>query len=331
MANAITPIIPGNIFLADHILANANTGVIVIGKNRGPSGGSGIARDSTVALKKAISESVDRRSLMVAKGLGRKVPFFNLIKQEVVFSELKAISFTDSDSAYVDTTGTAAHSSARMAINNAIVELIQKNSIFLFWYCHRGYLLRKHLIRSQIRPSDFDNIYFICETSFKPLYSVCCIYDYGNRIQVGSGSDLNIKRAMMKSYNELLMEMFQDKTNHYINVNQHDYESSDQCMRNYGIGLLHELEIYSDITGMKSDSVESNNWVMLLPKWIENLYVTFLPNSLYSSLFVVRASSPELFMHIPVKKAILKSKKYENMPVNITESDIKKTPDCPID
>lgn len=107
----------------------------------GPVDCGSIDQNKKRAILKAFSESVERRALVIgAKGDIEEdwIQSFDLINKCISKIPKGYSKFNNRCSIISDTSGTATHFNSKAAMLNAIKELLEKNSTFLFWYGKQG-------------------------------------------------------------------------------------------------------------------------------------------------------------------------------------------------
>ncbi|MBQ5153377.1 hypothetical protein EGM85_08765 [Macrococcus caseolyticus] len=104
-----------------------------------------------------------------------------------------------------DTTGTASHFVSEFAIVNAIKELFEKNSLFLFWFKQRGFKVSNsgNFINTYFKEK-YKNIYLFLNDDFSPF--ICCTafaIDKNEIIANGSGISFNLEFSIQNALEEL--------------------------------------------------------------------------------------------------------------------------------
>lgn len=291
-----------------------------------PYGCTGISLDKKTAFKKALSESIDRRASMLYK-LKFKEEFiegFNIINKKIVSIPRLECCYNSSLENYIDTTGTAVHYQSYSAMHNSVFELLQKNSLFLFWYSDYGYIFE----------IDNEDIYFI-EDSFYPIITLICINLQKNFVSIGLGTGLSIREAKTASENEcyliktIINELSYKAENNLkmdeVEIEQHSsFHSSKVRKRIYE--KINDYEYYK--SGQKNYTF--NEAINMLPKWLTNLNIIQIPQTIRNDLTCYKAHSSDLLMSAPKNTNINLSKNVNKKTINISTAELNKIPSLPI-
>nr|WP_275433814.1 YcaO-like family protein [Priestia flexa] len=241
---------------------------------------------------------------------------------------------------FVDTTGTAAHPISNNAVFNAVSELIEKNSIFLFWYGKMGRKVNNiypcfysnYLIKQGYKLHHFLIDYFM---PFKVIITIALSEKTPLKFKFGIGSSLDFKSAIHKSlaetyllgsYYEVLY--YNTKNQHYDIEEQEEIEKfNDKEILNYIYKIINNCNIYN-IQNEKSFNIEK--LYKNLPIWIKQLLIVNLPQFLREDLIVVKAFSPQLLNCIPKKSHIDINVEINKQTLDLKKQDLANIPDCPI-
>lgn len=310
------------------------------GNRIGPVGSNAISKSRTMAIKKSFSESLERRALMLG-GVKNKesnlVPTFDLISSEISQLPYEYTTYRTEKPNSIDTTGTAAHINSELAVKKALLELIEKNALFLFWYGKKGYILEqslynKHYINERIEKKGF-NVKLFVNTDFHPLKVVfAVIFDNNIIYSAGVGCSINIAESINLALEEAYLLKWQNIYVDFIALN-HKYKKKIDL--NYHKSCIMHLKSIENYYQGKLDSeydycTEKEGLELILsaiPNWVKNIHVIYL-TSLIRNIKVVKIFSEELYNHIPVKNLIDLSHPINREILSLTENEIRNIPEC---
>ncbi|WP_433745927.1 YcaO-like family protein [Falsibacillus pallidus] len=312
--------IPESLFVGKNLYyAFSKTNSFLLNGYMGPIGGNGISNDKKIAMKKAFSEMIERRNLMLG---GSRLPSKKVISYDFINKTISEIPHElttySHDLPYpIDTTGTAVHPNSQIAIYNAIKELLEKNSLFLFWY---GKLGKKIIVQNNFHEllpeitTKYSVRCFINE-SFSPL-KVCIFFIFKDEriISTGVGSSIDWLKACRIAIEEAIVLYQQDMINSDFSsfILQEKFQSNfiDEKLNKY-IKEFEQLQEYPTDTYYFDDKDEypDNNGSLelllsSLPSWIKELHSVIIPQKINRKLICIKVFSPNLFNHIPIKKYI---------------------------
>lgn len=304
----------------------------------GPSGCNSISDNKNNAIIKAFSESLERRALMLG-GLidpteqNDKVQTIELINQDISSLPHKLTRY-HTEKPMIDTTGTASHFYSESAIKNAILELLEKNALFLFWYGKRGSLIdlpffSQHFLYNKLKNEGLKVKTFVNE-DFTPV-NVCItiIHDDNYIYSGGLKAGYNIQEIYDYALNEAYLLKEQ---NYYSDTVVKGHKNKRNMSYGYHKKCLEHLDMIEHnnecnvISTAKDYSV--NELVESLPLWITNLHIFLLKKENYNSLKCVKAFSYDLHNHIPLNSRINLKTTINKKLLRLTESDLKRIPNC---
>lgn len=285
-----------------------------------PYGCTGIDQNKITAFKKGFSESLDRRANMIYKlRPGVEINTFSLIDKKITKLESEKAGFRNLDPV-IDTTATAAHPDINKAYLNALFELFQKNSLFLFWY---GKNMGFHL-----ENNNDENEYYIVETTFAPILTVINIKLDMDWFSIGLGTDINLNKAIKSSKNErLLLDKMAKEKNDYVKPKGSIYSNPKN------IRFLKEK-----IEGIKNKSIyqekltPQKNIIESLPKWLKDIRVFIIPQQISAFLKVdtVKIYSSQLFLSVPRKDNLDLKKDINIFTLKLSNTDLENHPEMPM-
>ncbi|WDM20586.1 YcaO-like family protein [Paenibacillus polymyxa] len=306
----------------------------------GPVGCGAVSFEKNDTVKKAFSESVERRSLLFgAKSNELQMSAaFDLINKKIKYVPTIYTKYREEEP-IIDTTGTAVHTRGDIAIFNALTELLEKNSVFLLWYGRLAYILEvehsslyyKKKIQESIK------VKFFLQNFFSPLNVVICMFEDTKspiRYKFGIGSDLNLDVAIDKAISEaFFLGQYHDIKNFYENNNNSNFVRVDSHLDDY-IEELKKLPLYKSCTIVEPNQQDYNeklnSIIKNLPKWIENLFVFVLKQKIHNNLSAVKIISKDLMLHVPIKEYMNLNLNINKNTILLTEEKLRAIPDCPI-
>ncbi|MFC0416984.1 YcaO-like family protein [Cytobacillus solani] len=307
-----------------------------------------VSEEKGLSVKKAFSESIERRALMKGakelKGDGTKSIVYDILRKEVQTLPIEYTKYRETPP-HIDTTGTATHSNGKIAVFNAVSELLEKNSVFLLWYGKDTKKIKHNQFSSIYKDYLlFENsgIHLFLQSTFFPLFIVVAIIKCDPRYSLlkykfGVGSSFNLDEAINKALSEAY---FLGKYNEHVYFFNKYQEYDDIALtfqfeeetQNYIEDFIHLEETSSTIyTNFDLSAKEKLGYVVNnLPKWIKDLKVSILLQSVDNNLIIAKVYSESLYTHIPIKKYIDLNKDINKKYLKLKEEDFSIVPDCPI-
>lgn len=306
----------------------------IIDESVGPETGSSASFNKLEALIKSVSESIERRSSMlganVSKDYNSEVETWDMVKGRKGILKQR---YTRLSNNKTDTTGAAIHVNSNLAIYNALRELIEKNSLFLFWYGFIGNRINADFYKENkyytfFSQNGFETTVFINDF-FKPFTTAIVIsYKEEDQFICGLGSDVNIEKCIEHAFKEAFLIGYMqyyailaglgkdknnwacvDKINHLQNLKKLDYAMMD---------LEGEYEFTLE------------DLVSKLPKFMTELHLIYIEQRLVPNLKCVRVYSKDLINCLPLKKNIDFTSSINQQTIKLNEKSLAKIPECPI-
>ncbi|MBN8194218.1 YcaO-like family protein [Bacillus sp. NTK074B] len=326
---------PDSLFISSNYYPSfTKVGFIIKNGYASPNGANAIAPSKQLSVKKAFSEILERRNLLLGGSVSKedKVPTWDIVGNKSSYLPYEYTTYQTEGPFPSDTTGTATHFNSIDAVEIAVKELLEKNALFLFWYGKVGKRLEinsdilnltihKHLER------EIDDLKMFVNTSFGHLKVVFTILlKKGSIISCGIGTSFSIEEAIKKSLEESYILKWQKEFNNilsleFMNVapDTINHESQMEYLEH-----LSQLPIY---TRQSDDEVNSGIYPCI-PSWVTNMHVIMLQNKLYPSLKCVKVFSTDLYNHVPLHQYIKATQKINIQTINLSESEILSIPDC---
>ncbi|GEB35565.1 MULTISPECIES: YcaO-like family protein [Brevibacillus] len=319
----------------------------------GPVDCGAISQRKRKSVLKAFSESIERRALVIGargdaiEGLAES---FDIMNRKVAKIPRRFTQLCKEDSIVCDTTGTAAHFNSKLAQSNAIKELLEKNSTFLFWYGRQGKkidLSQHYSIYVSLFQAEGYQVQAYVEETFKPLKVVFVFAKNANHItpftfMTGVGSSISLSNAIHKGLSEayLLKNVYDDYFYRYQleGLEPSSYtaivlkaQTDSECLKH--LELFNKLDTYQevdeDIT-LSEAEVETDLIVKNLPVWVKELHTTVLYQTVNKNLIIIKAYSPNLYNHVALKTYIDLDRDVNRYTVNLTQDTLNHIPTCPI-
>lgn len=308
-------------------------GTIKKGKYLGPTGSNALSSDKTLAMKKSLSEAVERKALMAGGVIDAEgyCPTYDLIQNKISSLSHEFTSYRITTPHIIDSTGTSAHINSQLALQKALEELLEKNSLFLFWYGREGWKLRLedyeyHPLFNQIIKEGYDLLVFL-NVSFPPLYTVIVVIYTGNLIiSTGISASLDFNLALDAAIREAYLLKWEK---HGLDLriqtrsNRDDLEYLNHLMNfDYFDKEKKSTEYYISKKSYLEDLLEC------IPKWVSNLHTFVLKNTTFPNLTCIKVFSTDLYNHLPQKKYLDLNQTINKMTLNINEEQLIKICNC---
>lgn len=303
----------------------------------GPSGCNAISTNKKSSVLKSFSESLERRAIMLGGKVhtsikeNKYVKVWDIINNKEDLLEYQYTRYRNSHPHNIDTTGSASHIDSTLAINNALKELLEKNSLFLFWYGKDGYKLNTNNLEDnpyykRLKKNGFD-IQIFTNDYFSPLLCVFTIITKNNLIySTGVGSGFYWEEVINRSLAEAYLLGWQ-------NIVLNNIKSFNQIKHIECINYMEqnfEEKPNSFITPQYKSGMDNESELLLksIPGWVKKVFVIHLNKSMYNKLKCVKVFSPDLNNHIPIKSRIDLKQPINLHTININKNHLKKIPDC---
>ncbi|MEW4371345.1 YcaO-like family protein [Paenibacillus kandeliae] len=307
----------------------------------GPDTASAIDINKQLSIKKAFSEIVERRALMF--GNINNTPYidaFELISNKPAVLNSNYATYNQEEDLFTDTTGSAAHYSSKSAIYSALLELIEKNALFLFWYGKKGHRITNQQlkeVKSLSKNTVFNHLnntkkLMVFESDFfHPLHIVYTIViDQNIIVSSGVGSSFCFEEALQHSFNEAYLLLWKNESLLLFYRNDSDYRTYSESPENI-LTYLNQFPTAKEINQIfsyKSQNKHIPDLLDTLPPWIEKIYLIPLTQCISKHLKCIKIFSPYMYNHIPSKKNINLNNPMNVYTINLKSEQMAKIPDC---
>ncbi len=330
-----------NIFQTYRHIATSRLGSFVKGGYIGPDVGTAVSHNKILACKKAVSEAIERRAIMLGgKEIHGYVETWELIGKQKSKLPVCFTTYSDKFPHYIDTTGSASYPDSQKAVFYAIKELLEKNALLLFWYLKNGYRIDSSLFNImnnayyRLLSRKYEVSIFLC-TYFSPLKVVfTLIYSDDSYPMGGVGSSLNFKEAIIKSLEETYLlkclELINDDIKIFPKSNKGSEEDKLSCVRY--VEELSTLDTYKYTEKDDGPTNEKGDLRLLfncIPEWVADLHLIFLPQLMFPALKCVKVFSRDLLNCLPSKKTINPDIKICKK-FGLNTEKLEQVVDCPI-
>lgn len=283
-----------------------------------PFGCTGIDENKITAIKKGFSESLDRRANLLYKAL----PLQDISTYSLMDNKVKKLSskyaYYQIGQTRVDSTGTAAHPSGKQALENALFELLQKNSLFILWYGNR---------KGKLINSEDDNYKYIVDDTFFPVFTVLCINIREDYFTIGLGTGLDIKNNMIIARNE----------NDLINNLMH-FKVENEDYFKYFKGLKQRRYLENKINALEKVEIDNiNNYsdkdiLNNMPMWLNDLRAYVIPQTISRmfNILTVKIYSSQLYLSVPRKADLNLEKDINKYTLNLNKEKLAMIPEMPM-
>lgn len=299
----------------------------------GPENGSSAGYNKHEVLIRATSEAIERRSSMIgsfSKKVDKKVKTWNVIKNKIDRLDRE---YTRMLEGKTDTTGSALHIKSSTAIENAVKELLEKNALFLFWYGKMGYRIEeKYYLDNEyfniLSSAGFKTKVFI-NNYFEPLHTLFVISHKDNDLFLcGLGSHTNPLIALKHAFEEAYLIGYMQYYALSIGIKPDENLWWTEEKERH-IEKLAEIETV-ELNSIFYEDFNLNNIIQNLPKFIEDLHIIYLEQSLSKKLKGVRVYSKDLINCLPLKKNINISISLNQNTIQLSKEELLNYPECPM-
>lgn len=308
----------------EKFISHSSTSSVFINDEIAPTICDGVSKNKIIAVKKGFSESLDRRASLLLKSRNNNfTKTFNIFTNQVEEIPTEYTHYRSSNP-FIDTTGTAVHSDKKAVYTRAVFELLQKNSLFVFWYGKKGFLMEENINKDYIE-------YTIIENSFYPVVTAINFKFYEDYLSCGLGTDLNVSAAKeaAEDENTLINNLILKSNNVYQNLDRHSYHEFstyyDEYIYDYLKDMIKNLETYT----IDEKKYSFKDFLQDKPNWLNNIQTFMVPVTLNRKLVCVKTYSPQLYMSLPRKEFLDLRKDINKFTINIKELELEKIPNIP--
>ncbi|QYN59367.1 hypothetical protein GYM68_09005 [Lactobacillus panisapium] len=322
-------------FKKDPVYSETKFGPIVLFNKISPTSGNAIANSEHNAVKKSLSEAVERRILMQPIIKKQMYKSYDLITGSSKWINWKSLGYGSS----VDSTGTASHTDVKLAIIHSLEELLEKNVLIRIWYKKEAYNISQFGWKPDYPYSK--NTIFLINTFFLPFVTVVsACKDKNGYWHCGLSCTLNdVNKAKRASFQEMKLLWNQDTiyepyADNYDYVKKHinlfTYYTWSQNQKLHMESLVKNAPVYHKKIDFGYKTMTLSSIGMELSKKINHLNIVFLADSLLKGTdFSVRCVSDELISSVPTKRVC--EEKIRNKKLKfVTLKEIREHSECPI-
>ncbi|HEL1759498.1 TPA: YcaO-like family protein [Streptococcus suis] len=242
-----------------------------------------------VSLCKLFSEFLERNIIGVHYKSQKTLLTYDLLNCKLEYLQASDFSYGEKGKFNcVDTTGSAAGKTSYDVINKAISELIEKNELFLFWYCRKGKLIENNSFIQDILLkyglAEFENFLFISNNLSNWPTIIYISFNNTELVTTGICCDKKLSKAIEGAICE-------GKTLRVLEVLR-------------GLNIKTELDVYNFIRNYSSVGEMMNQNLkrtlihdLMIADWIDDLYISLFDSSIRGK--VVTVSSNSLIKCIP--------------------------------
>lgn len=307
---------------------------VVIDDYVGSETGSAIDFLKIESLRKATSEAIERRCSMLGVNSGgdpeKLVETWDLISKRKKMLKQK---YTRLLYGSTDTTGTAIHTDASIATFSAVKELLEKNSLFLFWYGSVGKKIESRYYEqnnyyNDFKTSGYQVSVFLCDF-FKPLLSVFVIaYKENDLFICGIGTDTDIEIAIKRAFEEAFLLGYMQYYGFLFDyaIDENNWSSPEKILHMEKLNSLSHANMcsYKGLNSSFDEVIDS------LPPFVQELHLIFIAQFLNPHLKCMRVYSQNLINCLPLKNNIDLSKEINTRTINLDKKTLNCIPQCPM-
>ena len=225
---------------------------------------------------------------------------------------------------YIDTSGTASGLKSKDIVDNAVLEIIEKNEMLLFWYLKKGYYINKtELLMKMINNIGFSSeqieIFYSRELTNNHVFIVILI-SQGKIVASGAGINKDSLKSLKKALLEARLLEWLNKNNPLSTMSKLD-EKEQQNTINY-VELLKQDLPHKDF----KRTVEKHT---VFEEWIKSMDVHVLNKRNNNTSLTIKCISKDLYNCLPLKKNIKDdlNKKIATI-YGLEKYVLENTPDC---
>lgn len=262
---------------------------------------SSIDKQKNKLLMKMYSEHLERTTIGFNYLKDNYIDGIDLFTNHLVSIKRSLLSYGENGKSEArDTTGSASgYVNSYEIIKKATSELIEKNELFLFWYCNQGERVSRQdtiAIEKHLNMDCYENHIFVAK-NLCSWPTIICI-SFMNKIVVGTGisCDSDYFRAIENAIAESKILRV---------LNSYKFDSI------YDFGIKKNEEIYNwvnsfqGLTGQNHFTHKIKNYNICMSDQIEDLFVYLLNTKTGQDGKTVSVTSSSLIKCLPTKKNIL--------------------------
>lgn len=311
-----------NSFLKSYKIVNSSLQVIKMNGLIAPYDVSAIDMSLQTAYCKSLNEFYERSRLAyLTFKENTDILCFDIINKKFKIFNSSSLGYGENEQlGYMDSTGTASGNNSMKLYHKAVLELIEKNDLLVFWYKKYGYRI---ILDSEIN-NIINNLGIIGEVKIYMInyisnaYTVIVFIIKNNKIRAtGIASSLIIKDAIRSALEEskLLLSIYSGC----------DYSPFERVKNESYVDYIDSLDILPSLN--ISNFVKYSD-IKLVP-WIKTLYLGVLNTKPFQEYITIRCFSEELISCLPTYTNIAYQKNKEILnDINFIFND--DIPDCPV-
>lgn len=310
-----------------YFLTQINIGYVNLSKVKtiaGITAGSASAIDKSkqLSLVKSYSEHMERFSLGIPLTRKNLIGSVNIIQKKTLKTKFSEFSYGNHKVGYNDTTGTASGRHADDIIQKAVLELIEKNELFCFWYGDKGKRVYcDDELENQIKQYNFIStsikIFLMNELSNYPTIIVLGFLDDELKT-TGVACSPDISTSIRNALNEAKSIEWQTFNNPLAEANQYSKEM---------LQLFYKKVNYKEhLCEMVLISSLEHNESLKISDWIVHIEIAVIGEDINRGIKTIKCISNQLLNSIPIKKNILLQKEKEIVRKYLNDFSI----DCPV-
>ena len=310
-----------DIFLGTNIIAYMN--MERVKTIEGVTVGNATAMDKNVqiSLKKCYSEYLERVYLGLPLLKSNITETINFIQRKKDINLISDFGYGTHSFGHNDTTGSAAGSESVCILQKAVLELIEKNEVFCFWYGRAGkYIEENEYIKTIINSLGFKATEFYCFllNEISNFYTIIVMGFYENKlITTGVSCCNDMKECIYKAFQEARIVEWQQ----YNNGNSNFDKFSANTQREY-YKFVQEKTKYMNrglIQNVRHEKLK-------LAKWIQNIWIKLIYADVRRNVKMVKCISDELLTALPTKSNIVEASQKDIIIRYYKDCEV----DCPI-
>lgn len=314
--------VKSSMFLNNLIIGYVNLSRVKVKEGITAGSASSVDVNKKLALIKSYNEHLERFSLGIPIDSNKEIQTFNLLKKNIMGREFDEFGYGLHQLGYNDTTGTASGKKTDFVIKKAMLELLEKNEVFCFWYGKRGRRVVldnevKELIKLYNFISDEFYIFLLSELSNYPTIIVLGFLDK-ELLTSGVACADDINNSIKYALREAKSIEWQTYDNPLAKANKFSKESS----RMFRQKVLYKKHTYKPVTKNFIEKTEK----LEIVDWVTDIECALIGEDIDRGIKTIKCVSKQLLNSMPIKKNVSLQKNKEIVIRYLDDFSI----DCPI-
>lgn len=312
-------------FLNSKYIAYSILGSVLTHSGTTPSDGTGIDSVKKMAFIKSYGEQLERKKIGFQVNSSQVVKCVGYFDKEIVNVDMHNFGYGKSlIYGHIDTSGTASGLKSKDIVDNAVLEIIEKNEMLLFWYLKKGcYINKTESLIKMINNIGFSSeqieVFYSRELTNNHVFIVILI-SQGKIVASGAGINKDSLKSLKKALLEARLLEWLNKNNPLSTMSKLD-EKEQQNTINYIRSLKQDLPHKNFKRTVEKHTV--------FEEWIKSMDVHVLNKHNNNTSLTIKCISEDLYNCLPLKRNIKDdlNKKIATI-YGLDDYVLENTPDC---